>query len=81
MDGLVPHAREDVHRGGVPPVEVELAVGESGDFGKPVADALEHDVEDQQVVDHHRYGELEEGSQEGVSAVGVKGIIQCSVMT
>lgn len=41
-------------------VLVELAVRETRDLGKAVADALEDDVKDEEVVDHHGYCELEE---------------------
>lgn len=64
MDGFVPLSREDIHAGCVPPVQVELTVGEAGQLGKSVADAFKHDVEDEQVVDHHRHRELQEGAEE-----------------
>lgn len=41
VDGFVPFSREDVHRRRVPPVLVELAIGETCEFCESIADAFE----------------------------------------
>lgn len=44
MYGLVPGACVLVPGGGVPPVRVETAVGEVGEFGEEVEEGFEEDV-------------------------------------
>lgn len=52
VDGDVPLARKLHPVGRVPPVGVEVAVGEAGDFGKGAEDVLEDDEEDEQKGEH-----------------------------
>lgn len=65
VHGLVPLARKDVHARRVPPVLVELPIGKARKLGKAVADAFEHDVEDEEVVDHHWQSQLQHRLDDG----------------
>lgn len=68
VDGYVPLAAELHPVGAVPPVAVEVAVGEAGDLGEGAQDVLEDDEEDEQECQHegeeqpgYRLGQDEEG--------------------
>lgn len=67
VDGYVPLAAELHPVGAVPPVAVEVAVGEAGDLGEGAEDVLEDDEEDEQEGQHegeqeprHRLGQDEQ---------------------
>ena len=59
MHGLIPFACKFVPCNGVPPVRVEASVRKAGELCKSIANALEDDVEDEEVVDHEGKDEVE----------------------
>ena len=70
VDGDVPFTAELEPVGGIPPVAVEMAVGEAGDFREGAEEVLPDDEEDEEESDHK--GEEEErggfGEDEGAVA-------------
>lgn len=77
VDGYVPLAAELHPVGAVPPVAVEVAVGEAGDLGEGAEDVLEDDEEDEQEGQHegeeqpgHGLGQDEEGLEGARGRVG-----------
>lgn len=68
VDGDVPLARKLHPVGRVPPVGVEVVVGEAGDFGKGAEDVLEDDEEDEQKGEHK--GEEQPGDCLGEDEAG-----------
>ena len=63
VNGDIPLPRELEPVAGIPPVGVEVAVGEAGDFGKGAKDVFEDDEEDEEEGDH-------EGEEEHADAFG-----------
>lgn len=63
VDGDIPFAAELEPVEGIPPVGVESAVRETGDFGEGAEDVFEDYEEDEQEGDH-------EGEEEGADGFG-----------
>lgn len=71
VDGNIPLARKLHPVGRVPPVGVEVAVGEAGDFGKGAEDVFEDDEEDEEEGEHE--GEEQPGDCLGEDEARLEG--------
>lgn len=82
MDGDIPFPTEFKPVAGVPPIAVEMAVGEACDFGKGAEDVLEDDKEDEEEGNHEGeekerdgFGEDEQGFGCGGDVVEAEGSV------
>ena len=76
VDGAVPVARVLVPRDAVPPVAVEAAVGEEGEFGEDVEQTLPDDVPGQQLLEQEREEHVDDGPGQlaGAAVEGQAGV-------
>lgn len=70
VDGNVPLAAELEPIAAVPPIRVEVAIGETGDFGKGPENVLPDDEENQQKGDHEGEEEHGDGLGQNEGSVG-----------
>lgn len=75
VDGYVPLPRELEPVAAVPPVRVEVSVGEAGDFGECAENVLPNDQKDQQEGDHEGEQHHAGGLRQHQRTVGERGTV------